>query len=72
MSLCDDCENKRKTWADSLADDGYTGCVIGYHHPEYIHDIDAEIVATGWVILNMAVNNQIIVRNVRKCPHKNK
>lgn len=70
-SICEDCEHKRSTWSDELAEDGYIGCVVGYNDPSRIYQIEAEIVATGWIKLGMMTNNQIITKGTTYCPYKN-
>lgn len=75
MSLCDTCKNKRDTWSEKLKNDGYNGCVILYDGKittqSCARNIEADTIATGWILLGMATNEQLIVKNVTKCPYQN-
>jgi hypothetical protein len=77
MSLCDTCENKRKTWSDELPKEGYNGCILLYDAEtqkdinNIVDNIEADVIGTGWVTLgSFAVNNQLIVKNVVSCKNK--
>ena len=74
MSLCKTCRNRLNTWSKKLRDE-YDGCNTmlqdeneGRSAEALSENIDAELIATGWVSNNVqAFNNQIITKNVRKC-----
>ena len=71
MSKCIDCQKKRDTWADSLKDEGYIGCTILYDDYSKIHDVEAEVVATGWIKTGNGgcINDMLITKNTRSCKH---
>lgn len=69
-SICTDCSNKRRTWSADLAKEGYVGCCLLYDKPEsVVNDIKAEVIATGWVVLGMATNDQLITKGTYECKY---
>lgn len=73
-SLCETCSNKRKTWSKQLTEEGYIGCSILYERvkggvDEAAENIKAETIGIGWVIFNLATNDQLITRGTTECEY---
>lgn len=82
-SLCYSCTRARRTAAETLQEEGYTGCCLLAMSSQTSDDFQdlgfiksASVVATGWVDLRSPVfgdksgvitNHQIITQEVRLC-----
>jgi hypothetical protein len=80
MSICLKCERARKTWSDELQNQGYVGCswrVLEFKQQPDMNEIDADVVAEGWVDLGSRpftkssgylTNMMLITKGTVKCP----